>query len=55
MTQDELSKLREQLISICNDCLNSTSFDADGAIILSYVIAWMYAKINNQKFEYLKD
>ena len=46
----ELIKLREELITLRNNCL-STEFDADGAVILSHAIRWLSFKVEGKPYE----
>lgn len=49
-----LEEVRNELIKLRNACLGST-FDADGAVILSHAIRWLSFKIEGKPYEQTKD
>jgi len=50
MSPEELTKIREKLITLRNKCLGTT-MDARGAVILSHTIAWLHSKIKNKPYK----
>lgn len=50
----DLTKLREDLIKLRNDCLGA-EFDASGAVILSHTIRWLLFKIEGKPYEEATD
>jgi hypothetical protein len=51
LREDKLTRLRNQLIVLRNECLGPAVLDADGAVILSHAIRWLWFKIEGKPYE----
>lgn len=50
MEKDKINKLRDELVLLRNECLTE-KMDADGAVILSHAIRYLWFKIEEKPYE----
>jgi hypothetical protein len=49
MDKDRMIKLRDDLAELRTECLGR-SFDADGAVLLSHTIRWLWFRIEGKPY-----
>lgn len=54
MEKDKMISLRDDLIELRKECLGR-QFDADGAVLLSHTIRWLWFRIEDKPYEPPRD